>query len=305
MNRVLVIGNGSIGKRHSKNLSKLGFKPIVLTNYPESDVNGVEYVTSFDGLGDVKFAVVATPTAKHLDSVTKILKLTTCKKILIEKPISNTLKEANNIKKIVEQNNAEVFVAYNMRFLKVFDTIRDLVNRNTLDIRLVHIVAGQYLPEWRPNRDYRDSYSAHRAMGGGVDLDLSHEVDYMNWCFNRPKNIKACIRKKISKLEIDSPDYFKGLYEYNNFMVDVELDYFRNKERSLKIISENKDLLYVDFINKTIMVDNKKIEDQELFNFERSYLEELREFLNISETKKLATLDESISVLTLLMLEEQ
>jgi len=303
MDKVLVIGNGSIGKRHSKNLLQLGFSPVVLTNYPDSNTGVVKYISSLNSVNDVDFAIVATPTAQHFDSVEKILRLTTCKKILIEKPISNTFNGATKIKKLAEQNNAEIFVAYNMRFLKVFDIVKDLIMHNMSDIKLVHIVAGQYLPEWRPNKDYRTSYSAHRNLGGGVDLDLSHEIDYMNWCFHRPKNIKICIREKISKLDIDSPDYFKGLYEYNNFIVDVELDYFRNKERTLKILSENKELLFIDFINKTISVDGKKREEKELFDFDGSYLEELKEFLGLSKTKKLTTLEESMSVLTLLMLE--
>jgi len=305
MVKILVIGNGSSGRRHSNNLLKLGFSPIVLTKCPNDSIGGVQYISTLDDVGDVEFAIVSTYTALHLNSVEKILEMTKCKKILIEKPIVDSVQKANSIKKLAEQRNTEIFVAYNMRFLEVFDIIRDLINCNISDIRLVDIVAGQYLPEWQPYRDYRNSYSAHRNMGGGVDLDLSHEIDYMNWLFNKPKNIKLCVRKKISKLEIDSPDYFKGLYEYDNFLVDVQLDYFRSKERSLKIILENRNLLFANFINKTIVVGDKKLEDEELFNFDESHVSELKEFLGVSNTKKLSTLDEAISVLTLLKLEEQ
>ena len=304
LDKILIIGNGSIGKRHANNVLKLGYAPIVLTNHPDN-TESVTYINSFSDIKDVQHAIISTPTAKHLSSVENLLKATKCKNILVEKPISSSLEDANKIKQLAEHNSVEIFVAYNMRFLRVFDVIKKLITDNKNDIRLVHIVAGQYLPDWRPNSDYRASYSAHRDMGGGVDLDFSHEIDYMNWCFQEPKSINACVRKKISKMDINSPDYFKGIYEYNNFIVEVELDYFRKKERTLRIIAENKELLFADFINKTLIVNNRKIEDKTLFDLDESYLNELKEFLSISNTKKLTTLGESISILTLLMLEEQ
>ena len=303
MKNVLIIGNGSIGKRHTRNVVQIGHTAVVLTNYPGVNSDSVRYTDSLDGLEDVDFAIVATPTANHLSDVENLFKKTTCKKVLIEKPISHSIKDAVRIKELAKANNAKLYVAYNMRFLESFDLIKNTIEKEKQDIRLVNIVAGQYLPEWRPNADYRKSYSANRSLGGGVDLDLSHEIDYMNWLFGMPKETNPVVRKKLSNLEISSPDFFKGLYDYNSFMIDVTLDYFRKKERTLKILKENKVLIDADFINKKLIINDKEFNDASLFDFDLSYLSELMEFLGESETSKLTTIDEAISVLNLLMLE--
>jgi len=296
----MVIGYGSIGKRHVGNLISLGIKPYVITKYP--DDADVFFSKNAYNCKDIDHTIIATPTAFHLRDFENVVRIG-CKRILLEKPIEVSLRKAKLISKLAKDHNIQVYVAYNMRFLHVFRKIREIINSNFDEIRLVKIIAGSYLPKWRDYNDYRISYSAHREKGGGVDLDLSHEIDYMLWLFGKPMYINYIERCKLSKLEIKSPDYFKGIYGYKNFIVDVELDYFRLNERKLRIIGENKDILNVDFINKNITFNNDIYKNSELFNFENSYIDELKEFFEIKQRENLSTIDEGILTMETLKLE--
>ena len=101
------------------------------------------------------------------------------------------------------------------------------------DLYFAKIEVGQFLPLWRPDRDYRDSYSASKAKGGGVALDLSHEIDYMRYLLETPVTGKY-LKARASKLEIDSDDVFEGIYRYdNNFICNVHMDYLQ-KDKNVK-----------------------------------------------------------------------
>src|SRR3989338_6689821 len=295
--KVLVTGYGSAGKRHINNLVAMNIETYVLTSYPDKR-NDIKFVSFASECKDVDYAIIATPTGRHLTDLIDVSKNCPVKKILIEKPVEASLEKAMEIKRFAEEAGITVLLAYNMRFLKVFDTIREYIEKNFSSIRLVKILAGQYLPEWRPYKDYRKSYSAHKDMGGGVDLDLSHEIDYMLWIFCVPSSVFFILKEKISELDIDSADYFKGVYKYKNFIADVELDYIRCKERRLSVAGENKEIVEVDFIKKYIKVmDGPLLQNENLFDFDNSFVDELKEFLGLSPTNKLATLDESINIL--------
>jgi len=299
---IVIIGYGSIGKRHAKNVISLGADPYIITAYPEKS-DKMHFVPALDGCKEPYYGIICTPTARHLDDFKSLVEKTNCRNILIEKPLTASLKDALEIKMVAEKNNANVYVAYNMRFIKAFELAKQCIDAHHNEFRIIKINAGQYLPEWRPYKDYRQSYSSHRSLGGGVDLDLSHEIDYLVWLLGMPKNILFRFNKKISALDIDSPDYFKGIYEYPGFLVDVELDYIRKKSRKLRILGENTDILSVDFINKTIKIMNNDIDAADLFDFEQGYIDELKEFLGLSDRNKLCTIDEAIKVLYLLGLE--
>lgn len=298
--KIMVVGYGSIGKRHVNNIINLGFKPFVVTRYP--DTNNAVFLNSISDCKNIDYAIIATPTGDHLRDYSELAK-SGCKNILIEKPVELSINKALDIQKLALQNKICTHVAYNLRFYDVFDKIKELMNNTIERIRLVKITVGQYLPEWRPNSDYQKSYSAHRNNGGGVDLDLSHEIDYMYWLFGYPLEIDFVKRYKISSLNINSPDLFKAVYRYSNFIIDVEMDYIRCKERSLRILGENEEIAYVDFINKKgqlIAQDQLTPSD---FSLDDSYNFEISEFLGIKKINKLATLDTGIKVLELLRLE--
>ena len=289
--KVLLVGYGSIGKRHARNLIGLGITPYVLTRHPDGlKARFLKDVKELKGEA-IKYCIISSPTARHLDDLRKCAGyLTGFKSVLIEKPLDCSYERAIKIKRIADRKGLEIFTAYNLRFLDVFDEIKEFVKRHLSGIRIVEVVAGQDLKEWRPYKELRQSYSAHRKQGGGVDLDLSHELDYALWLFGDRFKSKFIYRAKISNLEIDSPDIFKIILNYRKFIVGISLDYIRSpKERYLKIICDNGKQLYHDFTQ-----DPLEIED--------SYKKMLKAFLGIDKPSrhKLCSLKEGLNVLKVL-----
>ncbi|MBF0483580.1 MAG: Gfo/Idh/MocA family oxidoreductase [Candidatus Omnitrophica bacterium] len=305
---ILVMGYGSIGKRHVGNLLTLGYHPMVLTRHPDNNPR-VKFLSDPDQIVDVSHAVICSPTASHAQDI-DILSARGIKNFLVEKPIEKDLSSAEQICTMAKDLSLRISVAYNMRFFRCFDVARDFIQENKNDIRLVRMGGGQYLPDWRPQQDYRQSYSSHKDQGGGVALDLSHEIDYMLWLFGLPVKWRV-LKSKISRLEIDSDDIFSSAYLYPSFMVEIELDYIRRRRmRFLSVICESGKSLYCDFINKNILIESLDadpiiLEDEVLFDVQQVYLDEMKEFLSVSPVTnpKLAALSEAITVMKLL--EEQ
>ena len=299
---VIVIGYGSIGRKHIGNLLSMGIRPFVLTAHPDAAA-GVRFISSLKEKRKYDYAVIATPTADHLKDFKQLVYKTGCRNVLIEKPIADSLKNAEEIARIARNNNTKISVGYDMRFLKVFELIRKCVKSQLKRTRIVKIQVGQYLPEWRPGRNHKKCYSSHRKKGGGVDLDLSHEIDYMLWLFGFPDKIVYTLREKLSSITVDSPDYFKGLYRYKNFIIDVEMDYMRKLERTLTVLGENSRILDVDFISKSIKVMNKDIRNKQLFDYKNALIDEMREFVGIVPKKHMCGLEAAVDTVRLLQLE--
>ena len=96
---------------------------------------------------------------------------------------------------------------------------------------------GSYLPDWRPNMDYRDSYSARRELGGGVLRDASHELDLAVWFFGWPLDVASAWIGKVGDLEIDVEDTVRTiLVSATGVPIVIELDYLsRTYRRGIEI----------------------------------------------------------------------
>ena len=210
----LVVGYGSIGRRHVLNLAKLDCvdRIIVYTNVKaDLDKSSARKVTFLDAsaltLNDAckflkaNFAIIANQTHKHIDTA-----ITLAQKgvdLFIEKPISHNLEKINILEEIARNKKTKIFVAYNLRFLPALRYIKDLLAQEVIGkLYFAKIEVGQYLPCWRKNINYQDSYSSKTEYGGGVALDLSHEVDYMRYLFGDPHLWKT-IKSKAADLETD------------------------------------------------------------------------------------------------------
>jgi len=300
--KVLLIGYGSIGKKHAKNLIDIGIKPYILTKYPD-DLDAI-FLRDIEEIKDVDidFCIITTPTAKHLDALERCLTLSNIpRKILIEKPLECSYSRGKKIKDITKKNGIDIFIAYNMRFFKIFNVIIKFIKEQKGAIRIVNVVAGQDLREWRPYKDYTESYSAHRDLGGGVDLDLSHEIDYIFWMFGNNFKDKIIFRNKISNLKINSPDIFKLILDYNTFIVDVTLDYIRSpKERYIRILCEGDKNLYYNFVTNILKIGEKQIVISDDNN--QSYKEMLKNLLNLNDKNKniFCSIDEGLNILKIL-----
>lgn len=307
--KVLVVGCGSIGKRHINNLIELNNIESVFVYTKNKnclkELDNDSKIRTINNLSDIKpdFAIIANETHKHIDTAISFAERGI--NLFIEKPLSHSLKKTDTLSKIVKEKGLKVFVAYNLRFLKAMGYIKEQILKKAVgDLYFARIEVGQYLPQWRPDKDYRDSYSASREKGGGAALDLSHEIDYMMYLFGDPINWKV-VKAKVSDLEIDSEDIFEGIYLYdNNFICNVHMDYLQlNKKREIRIVGSKGEII-CDFIKNEITVNNKNsvINDKSMFDINTTYADELIHFIESvkKDTEPSITLEDGVKVLRLL-----
>jgi predicted dehydrogenase len=194
--RVAVYGTGSIGMRHLRVLrdacgAKVYAVPIRITRAAELQSDGFTVASSLEeaaALG-TRLAVIATDTKRHVPDLRKALEFGM--DVLVEKPLSPSADELNGLGALIRKLNRHVYVGCTLRF----DPGLNLFRRRLHEIGALHSVrieCQSYLPEWRPNRDYRECYSA-RADEGGVLRDLIHEIDYAVWLFGRPQELWASL----------------------------------------------------------------------------------------------------------------
>lgn len=300
--KILVSGFGSAGKRHVRNAIKIGLMPYVLTDYPDKKTKAyfISRKSSSACFDSVNHAIVASPTDQHLNDVERLAN-SGIKNFLVEKPLEKNTERAKRILRLAEDKNLNIYVGYNMRYFEVFDAIKKFVRKNRTKIRIVKIEAGYFLPSWKPEKGYTKSYRADREKGGGVDLELSHEIDYAMWLFGRKVKKEIVYRGKISSLKINSPDIAKLILDYKTFVVDITLDFLRReKERFLKIVCENGNTLYCDFAKGFFEINGRTLSKN--INMEKTYIKMLKAFLGNCRTgkKKLCTLKEALDVLKIL-----
>lgn len=309
--KVLVVGCGASGRRHINNIAAIDrIKSIsVFTGNKDclKEVNRKDKVIITDSLTntDADFAVIANDTYKHIDTAIPLAERGI--HLFIEKPLSHNLNKTNELRDIARKKKIKIFIGYNLRFLGAIKYIREKLSEGALgNLYFARIEVGQYLPSWRQDRDYRDSYSSRKDAGGGVALDLSHEIDYMRYLFGDPVSWKT-VKSKASSLEIDSDDIFEGIYKYQNgFMCNVHMDYLqKEKRREIRIIGSDGEL-HCDFIRKKVTIkknDEETAQNEEtMFDVSKTYIDELDHFVEVIEkdTEPAIGLEDGIQVLRLL-----
>lgn len=309
--KVLLVGCGSIGKRHLGNLNKIAdVEHIFVYSKVKNCLGGLKdkrKVSLVKSLDDIQpdMAIIANETYKHINTAVTLARRGT--HLFIEKPLSHNLsKKLNLLKRIVRRNKIKLCVGYNLRFLGALKFIKTKLSHGAIgDIYFAKIEVGQYLPLWRSGRDYRVSYSASKKLGGGVALDLSHEIDYMRYIFGDPHSCKI-IKAKVSSLKIDSEDIFEGIYVYSNFVCNIHMDYLQKDMKRIIRIEGERGAIVCDFIKKRIMIDilGKKtiVSDKKLFDMDKTYMDEILNFMKSVKynLEPAVTLEDGVRVLELI-----
>jgi len=250
----LVIGYGSIGKRHLgilKNNSKIN-KLAVLSNQknlPYKTLSSLEEAINLNP----HYVVIASNTSLHFKHLTFFEENMKNIKILVEKPLFDSYQN------LIISNN-KVFVGYNLRFHPLIQ----LLKKKILGKKIwnIQVFCGSYLPDWRKDIDYRLSCSAKKTLGGGVLLDLSHELDYISWLFGS-MNLKYVYNRKVSNLDIDTDDLLIiSSKTKENAHINISLNYFTKKPiRQILIDGENISI-QADLITSSVTVyENNKFSE--------------------------------------------
>lgn len=256
MPRFLIAGLGSAGKRHLSSLLSLGLRDILLLRTRPEPIREAPDLPVFTRLEDALAArpdlvVVSTPTSAHLEVAVPAAEAG-CH-LLIEKPLSHTWQGVENLLAIARRRRIVGLVGFDLRFDPGLRRIKTLLAAGTIGrITSLQAAVGQYLPDWHPWEDYRRGVSARIETGGGVLLDLIHELDYVPWLVGPVTEI-ACLSGKVSRLEIETEDTAEILLRFENGAIgSLHLDYVqRAPHRSCRLIGEEGTIVW-DYFAQTV-----------------------------------------------------
>jgi predicted dehydrogenase len=293
---VLVVGCGSIGRRHFKNLRAFGVANLAACDPNEVQLSTVTSETGAQGFLDLESALgafqpqvvfVCSPPVFHVFQALQAL----CSgaNVFIEKPLSHTLEGVEALRAEAVQRGRVVQVGYNLRFHPLVRKVKELLAQGAIGTpQWARVEVGQSLPDWRPSQDYRWSYTARQELGGGIILDGSHELDYVLWLLGRPVEV-CCMAGRVSNLEVDVEDCATVLLRFpGGAQADVHMDMVQPvRSRSGKLTGDEgvvewdliaQELRWRRTASESWQVEGLATDFQA--TFDGTYVEEVRSFFN-------------------------
>lgn len=300
--RVLIVGFGSIARRHLANLRACGASQVTVLRPRGAALGappGVEFVASIDEAlaRRPELAVIASPSAAHAEALVPLIEHDV--PCYVEKPAVTTPRDLDRVGRALSATaNLVTFSGVNLRFLPSLQRMRECVQRGLIGRPIrASLQAGQWLPDWRPGRNYRESYSAFMEAGGGVVFDLVHELDMARWLFGEFDEVRA-LGGKLSRLEIMTEDTACILLggRHRAPLVAVSLDYVsREPLRRYDIVGEEGNLSW-DLRTGRLVVgtaSGSETLDAEPRDFDVSatYVAAMRAFVSAVQQRKPTTPD--------------
>ena len=293
INRLAIIGLGSIGKRHIRLISEI--RPeieIILVrsgiggSCQEEDIATKVVYSINDAINEgIQAAVVSSPATLHLEQSLELVKNGI--HVLVEKPLSHNAHRIDEFLKAVNDNGVKVMVGYVLRYDNGAIKFKEWLSQKCTG-RIMHarIECGSYLPEWREGQDYRKTVSGSAELGGGILLELSHELDYLYWFFGSPIDVQAHTRNSgILDINVeDQADLI--LTSYENYPITVQLDFNRRyAKRICNVLTTDGELTW-NAIKKEVTW--KKFDNEQLvygYDNDRDYIyrQQIKSFLSCIE----------------------
>ena len=255
--RAIIIGGGSIGKRHSYNLIELGIQTRIVD---------IDEIGNIDSILQEKFNMgfVCSPNINHIEHSNKLAQYGI--PIFCEKPFYTSDKGVDELLDLINSKDLITMVGCNLRFTKEVKSIDP-------NSKYINVYFGYNLEKWRPQTDHLNSYSANKHLGGGILLDAIHELDYLYFKFGSIKNI-SYTKNKLSNVTIDTEDLVVGRIEFENGTIaDFTLNYLSEEyHRYYDILQDNRlhrvkfeisNQMYIDEIKYFI---NQVANNQPCFN---------------------------------------
>ena len=295
--KILIIGFGSIAKRHINNLiHNINCEIIVYSrrkNIRFLDHKKIKVLNSLEKclLEKPDVAFITNETVFHIPMAIRMAK--SGLDLFIEKPLSNSTNGIKTLQKIVKQKKLITQMGCNLRFHKCIIKIRQLINQKKIG-KVISIQSenGSYLPDWHPHEDYRKGYASDRQLGGGIILTMIHDIDYLYWIFGNPKSIFS-VSGKFSDLDISAEDYCSSIIEFkNNIMAELHLDFFQRPEFRGCKIKGTKGVIYWNSDKNEIRLfkNRKKVWEVVLalkkFQRNEMYIDEIIHFLKCVKNRK-------------------
>jgi len=311
--KILIAGLGSIGRRHFRNLIALGEKDIALlrshhATLSDDELAGYPVETNLnDALKKHKpdAVIISNPTALHLDIAIPCANAG-CS-ILIEKPISNSLDQIDQLESALGQGGGRLLVGFQFRFHPTLQKAAQLLKENSIGKPLsFHIQWGEYLPNWHPWEDFKQGYAARSDLGGGVILTLTHPLDYLRMMLGDVDSLWAFTSASNLGLEVEDAAEI-GLKMKSGAIGSVHLDYNQQPPSHRWEIVGSKGTMRWDNASGDLDVFSAEKKDWIIYHppagFERNvmFTEEMKHFISIVQKKEvpICTLDDGKQALRL------
>ena len=246
--QALIVGLGSIGRRHARNWAALGLGEVWVCRQQgaaQPQPLGVE-ARVFRDLDQALAAgpevvIVTNPTSLHVDTARRAVLAGA--HVLVEKPLGHTLEGVSELLSESAARLRLLMVGYNLRFHPGLVRLRQLLHAGAIGRPLsARFEVGEYLPEWHPWEDYRHGYAARRDLGGGVILTFSHELDTACWLLGRPRRL-TCLASRSGVLELDTEDLAEMTLQFESALASVHVDFLRRPARRLVEITGEDGIL--------------------------------------------------------------
>lgn len=286
--KILIIGKGSAGINHKNILnSYLKKKEIEVVSARKLNFFNNKILRKKIYNLNPKYIILCAPSSQHFQYLKKIESLFSHTDVLIEKPLFN------KYHKLQTKLKNNYYVGFNLRFHPLVKHVKKIIFKKK--IFFIDIISSSYLPNWR-KKNYKKSVSAQKKLGGGVLLELSHELDLLCWFFKKIKLINV-LNKKISKLKIDCDDILIALGKINHHSYfNLKLNFFSHISERIIKIDGDKFCVLCDLLKNEIIYLNKKRKKIKLnsFNIKQTYIDQYKDFFN--SKKNICKLNEAITV---------
>jgi len=277
-----LIGYGSIGKIHHKNLLKLGYKVFIYDPLIKNlKINNLNRINK-----NCNSVVISSPSYTHFKYLNYFIKKN--KNIFIEKPFAHKVKNTVNLINKANKKKLVVAINYNLRVRKSILILKKFLSK-IKKIYWAKFFMSSDILKWRKNYNFNKNYT-HNKIAGGIVFDSIHEIDLNTFLFKKVI-YKNSILRNLNKKKFKNSTYANINLEINNkFNSNIQLDYHgKPEQRKLEILT-NLGLLKVD-IKKNIffLIDkNNNIKFSKKFNVNKNidYLNMIKNFISCIKNKK-------------------
>ena len=312
--RLFVIGTGSIGTRHCRNLVALG-QDVTAWDADASRVAGLADLHGVTAAANLEAAlaagpdaaVVCTPPATHVSLARRAIAAGA--HVFVEKPIAPVSDEVPELVDLARRHGRVLMVGFNLRFLPSLLLVKGFLDEGRIGrVHAVRAEFGYHLPDWRPGRDYRDNYAVSREQGGGILLDAIHELDYLGWMLGDVTEV-FCAAGHVSDLAGDTEDLAEVTLRFaGGALGQVHLDYIRRTyRRTLEVIGA-AGVIEWEYPSCRVTVrgpapDAMEIVDTAAGPAEAMYVAEMEHFLHCCEGRAVPRVDGDEALRSLRLVE--
>jgi len=295
----LIIGSGSIGQRHIKNLRKIGIDNIValrskkghFKKLPEA-LKVVEVDNWEEAIAsNPDVAIISNPSSLHIETARKIVDHV--KGVFIEKPLSDSTNECQQLIDILNEKKVVSFIGHNMMFHPIVENIIKFYNENDIgEVVSIQCQVGQWLPDWHPYENYKNAYYARKDLGGGVALTLIHEIHLALELAGLPVSVVGEV-SKYNKLDLEVDVCSDLMIKHKTGAVSqIHLDYIQQPSHRSGLITFEMGWLSYDF-TRIELIGQKKGDDAHVvwsdknYDYNQAYIDQMVEFVRFVEEGRL------------------